>query len=251
MRIRSIKEKIILFPGESEKWFTIKNDYIYIKSSGRISIYFNRINFELPSEVSGIIQCCYGSFSIQNIDNRPVYLQGIQFSCAIKMNNNFFTTVFDQIPFELMLMSGQSTETNCKDILSTLENLKNSQVIKQVKIDRNKIDSRLIQINRYIRKNYYLQISLTDLADLIGVHPTYLSNTYSKVFKISPIYYINQLRMNMARELLAHPQLSVNKIATTVGYGSISQFSSIFKRFHSISPTQFREDVLNMIEPRL
>lgn len=44
----------------------------------------------------------------------------------------------------------------------------------------NKIDPRLIKINRYIRKYFEQPITLNTLAELIGCNPVYLSNTYKK-----------------------------------------------------------------------
>lgn len=241
MRIRSIKERILLFPGELEKWLLNKNDYIYIKSSGKIKICFDRITTEFTNKAPGLIQFCYGPFSIQNIDNDPVCLQGIQFSLGITMKRGFFTTDFDQEPFQAILTSRHSIETYFPYIINIVEKFKEKNHNNK---EKDIIDPRLIQLNRYIRKNYSSQISLQDLADIAGVHPTYLSNTYSRVFNISPIYFINQLRMKKAKELLAQPHLSIKIIATSVGYGSLSQFSSIFKRFYSMSPSQYREEVI-------
>ncbi|MFC3788692.1 helix-turn-helix domain-containing protein [Paenibacillus sp. GCM10012307] len=236
--------EVVLFPGELEKWYTNKHDFIYIKSDGAVEVRFNRIKIELNKETPGLFQCSQGSFSIQNISTHPVTLRAIKFTCGIKMQKDFFSTDFEQAPFVSLLTGEAFDEVYCSHIIKVLEHLKKPQ---QLQNSRDRIDSRLIQLNRYIRKNYNTPISLQDLADYVGVHPTYLSNTYSKVFKISPILFLNQLRMKAAKELLIDPKLAIKEIAELVGYNSASQFSLIFKRFHSKTPSQFRKDTLKSI----
>lgn len=243
MRVKTMISGVVLFPGELEKWYSNKYDFLFIKPDNAIDICFNRIHVELNEETPGLFQCSHDSFTIQNISAHPVTLQGIKFTCGIKMNKDFFSTDFEQTPFVSLLARGVSDELCCSHIKKLLECMKKAQ---QPQNSRDRIDPRLIQLNRYIRKNYNTPISLLDLADYIGVHPTYLSNTYSKVFKISPILFLNQLRMKAAKELLVDHGLTIKEIAELVGYNSVSQFSLIFKRFHSKTPSQFRKDMLHL-----
>jgi AraC-like DNA-binding protein len=238
VRVKALIRGVVLFPGEIEKWYTNNHDFIYIKSDNEIEICFNRLNTELNGDTPGLFQCNYGPFSIRNISNHPVLIQGIKFSCGIRMQKNFFSTNFGQTAFVSMMRESASVEVCCLEIIKVLEYIRSSQ---QLQKSRDRINPKLIQLNRYIRKNYNTPITLQDLADYVGVHPTYLSNTYSKVFKISPISFVNQLRMKAAKELLTQPNIAIKDIATRVGYNSSSQFCLIFKRFHSKTPSQYRE----------
>lgn len=242
MKIKAIIHEFILFPGELEKWFVNKNDYIFIKTDGNVEVGSSRIQTALTVDNSGLFQCSCGLFTIQNNGGSPVRLQGIKFFCGIHIQKNFYAVEFDQSPFLSLLAGNTSVEANCSDIKRLLENIQSSQHVEE---KREQIDPRLIQLNRYIRKNYTSPITLQSLADYVGVHPTYLSNTYSKVFKVSPIYFVNQLRMKAARELLKQPDLTIKTIASMVGYNSSSQFCSIFKRFYAKSPGQYMEEALN------
>ncbi|GBF75587.1 hypothetical protein PA598K_04005 [Paenibacillus sp. 598K] len=106
-----------------------------------------------------------------------------------------------------------------------------------------KIDRRLIMINRYIRENYEQPITLQMLADLIQCNPIYLSNTYSKVFKISPIRYLQNIRMEHAKQLISSTDLSIKEIANRLGYISRSQFTELFKRYYHVTPTEYRNEL--------
>ncbi|WP_336783265.1 AraC family transcriptional regulator [Paenibacillus illinoisensis] len=244
LRVKTLIRGVELFPSELERWYINKDDFIYIQSDDEVEICFNRIRIELNGQNPGLIQYSYGPFSIRNICNHSVRIQGIKFSCGIKMQKNFFTTNFEYTPFLSMIQKSATFEACCSGIIKILDHIKSPH---QLEVSRDRIDPRLIQLNRYIRKNYTTSITLQDLADYVGVHPTYLSNTYSKVFNISPIFYINQLRMITAEELLSHSNIAIKDIASKIGYNSVSQFSSIFKRFHSKTPSQYREDSLKLL----
>jgi len=237
LKVVAINAGITLFPGESEKWKTAQHDFLYISSKGRINVKFNRKCLDFSDTFAVLIQCVHGSISIQNLDRHSVRIQSIKFSCSINLKKDFFLTDFNPSPFSSILDMGYPTESDYSQIYNLLITFQEPQDTPERK---NRIDPRLIQVNRYIRKNYNSTLSLQELAKLAGVHPTYLSNTYSKVFKVSPIYFVNQLRMKKAKELLGQP-LTLNKIASILGYNSLSQFSSIFKRFFQKTPTQYRE----------
>ncbi|WP_164779492.1 helix-turn-helix domain-containing protein [Paenibacillus kobensis] len=245
MKFKTIIRDSILFPGGFVKWSLCKYDFIFIKSDEVVEVGFNRTDAKLSGETAGLFQCSYGPFSIRAASNRSVRIKGITFSCGMILHKNFFTTDFDQAPFLAMLQESAPLEACRSGILKAMENFNLPQ---QQQGNRERIDPRLIQLNRYIRTNYTAPITLQDLADFVGVHPTYLSNTYSKVFKISPIFYVNQLRMNAAKELLIQSDKSINEIAHTVGYNSVSQFSLIFKRFHSKTPSAFRRESMESRE---
>lgn len=101
-------------------------------------------------------------------------------------------------------------------------------------------DSRLLIVNRYIRNHYAEPITLETLAALIGCNPVYFSNTYSKVFQISPMKYLQSVRMSKSLELLTETDLSITEISNAVGYVTVSQFGTIFKRYYRITPYEYR-----------
>lgn len=104
----------------------------------------------------------------------------------------------------------------------------------------NKLDGKLLKINRYILKNYMKPITLYELAELVNYNPVYLSNVYSATFGVSPMKHIQQLRMIRAQKYLLETDLSVQKIANSVGYISTSQFCSLFKRYFQTTPFKYR-----------
>lgn len=141
-----------------------------------------------------------------------------------------------------------TNESDCQIeniVMEGIEYLKNQE--KSVVTNKSisgKMDKRLIYINRYIRKNYSNYVSLHDLADLINCSPSYLSNSYSHVFNISPIKHLQALRIEKAKKLLISGDENCSDIAYLIGYSSLAQFSTIFKKVTGFSPLNYRTHYL-------
>ena len=68
---------------------------------------------------------------------------------------------------------------------------------------------------------------------------------FCKVFKQSIgmtfTDYLNRLRIEKAKNLLANPHKHISEIAFEVGFESLSQFNRSFKRITGETPTRFRK----------
>lgn len=121
------------------------------------------------------------------------------------------------------------------------ENVNSNKII--VKPIVKKIDARLLLVHRHIRNNYCKPLTLKGLADLINSNPVYLSNTFSKVFRISPMKFLQSVRMKKALEFL-NTDLPIKNIASFIGYISTSQFTDIFKRYYGQTPQEYRRQCI-------
>ncbi|GAA4053450.1 hypothetical protein GCM10022409_45450 [Hymenobacter glaciei] len=81
-----------------------------------------------------------------------------------------------------------------------------------------------------------------DLAGVLCIHPTHLSNTIRLATGHSPCYFFEARIMDVSRELLADPRRSVADIAANLTYDP-SNFTKFFKRFQGCTPKQYREQV--------
>lgn len=60
--------------------------------------------------------------------------------------------------------------------------------------------------------------------------------------------YVQQLRMEYAAKLLIdHPEMSIVQIANGSGFGSHTYFSSIFRQYYGISPTDYRRNAVGSV----
>lgn len=102
-------------------------------------------------------------------------------------------------------------------------------------------ESSIIQkIQLYIDENYNQYLTIDELSKLVNVTPQYLCKLFKKHLRIRPFQYIAMKRIQNAKKMLSHTNMSINDIANLVGYSSFSYFCAIFKKYEFISPSEFR-----------
>lgn len=94
----------------------------------------------------------------------------------------------------------------------------------------------------YISLHFKENISQSDVAEAIGVTPSYLSNIFREENGESYSKFITSLRMAQAAVLLrTKPNLSIKNIAEEIGYFSEKHFISLFKNFYGLTPNDYRK----------
>lgn len=93
----------------------------------------------------------------------------------------------------------------------------------------------------YITKNIYHEISLTDLANIIDVNPTYLSRLFKKEVGIPLSEYIQRKRVEEAKKLLTLTTYSLSDICAWLSFNDQSYFTKVFKKVTNMTPRQYRQ----------
>lgn len=99
----------------------------------------------------------------------------------------------------------------------------------------------MYRCNEIIRQHFHRDISLGELAQIVGVSVSYLSKLFNKQFGMNYREYLNEIRIQKAKELLEVPHMKVMEIARRVGYNNANYFTRIFKRQTGLSPQEYRE----------
>ncbi|TNJ67022.1 helix-turn-helix domain-containing protein [Paenibacillus hemerocallicola] len=93
----------------------------------------------------------------------------------------------------------------------------------------------------YIKTHYTEPLTLTELANTFHSSVTRLCGSFRKAFGLSPIQYVNELRLGQVKELLISTDMSVTDIAERVGFGSVHYLSRFFSRKERLSPLEYRQ----------
>lgn len=94
---------------------------------------------------------------------------------------------------------------------------------------------------KYLESHYQEQITITDLADCAKLSPYHFSRVFKKHMNCSPYQYLTSYRINNAKKLLHNTNLSVQEIAFSSGFNSVSHFITKFKKHTNLSPKKFRD----------
>ena len=92
----------------------------------------------------------------------------------------------------------------------------------------------------FIHANYTAEgLRIDTLASMCGITPEYFRKLFRAFHGTSPLAYINALRINRAKELLAAGLYSVTEAAILSGYTDPSYFSKEFKKETGASPSEY------------
>ena len=85
-------------------------------------------------------------------------------------------------------------------------------------------------------------LSITFLTDKMNITAPYLCYLFKRHFKETINHYINRLRIEKAKNILASTQLKINEIAELCGFSGVNYFTRTFKKTAGILPTQYRRE---------
>ena len=86
--------------------------------------------------------------------------------------------------------------------------------------------------------------NLNYCADKLAVTPNYLAGRFSRDMGVSFSNYLNQKRLNRAKELLNDVSLKVYEVASMVGISDVAYFNKLFKDSEGVTPSQYRRSSL-------
>ncbi|MBQ5399378.1 MAG: AraC family transcriptional regulator [Ruminococcus sp.] len=93
----------------------------------------------------------------------------------------------------------------------------------------------------YIGDNYKDEISLNDMAALVGLSPAYFSKYFKSVTETSFVTYLNTVRLEHALKDLVTGNISVMDAALENGFPNVKSFISMCKKVYGATPTQCKK----------
>ena len=99
---------------------------------------------------------------------------------------------------------------------------------------------KLNTILTYIDNHLADEITVEVLARIAYLHPNYFIRFFKKYTGNSPIHYINSVRLEKAKSLLAGTSMAIKEIAIITGFNDLFYFSKSIKAYTGFSPSEFR-----------
>lgn len=100
----------------------------------------------------------------------------------------------------------------------------------------------------FIKCHYQESVSVSEIADHIGISRNYLNQVFQKELGVSIQKFLIDFRLHKAASLLVDTANSVGDIGKWVGYDDQLAFSKAFKKKFGVSPKYFRTQQETMVE---
>jgi transcriptional regulator GlxA family with amidase domain len=101
-------------------------------------------------------------------------------------------------------------------------------------------DALVADVQRWLMDNYRLANPVDELVSRFGVSRRNIERRLRRATGHSPIAYVQQLRVAMARRYLERTDLSFENIAVEIGYENTAFFRRVFKRITRLGPREYR-----------
>lgn len=99
----------------------------------------------------------------------------------------------------------------------------------------------------YVKRNYMNRITMEEVAAHIYLSPAYFSRVFKEEVGENFNFYLNQVRVDLAKKMLIIGRSSLSDISRSVGYDGQSYFTKVFKKMTGVSPNKYRESRGNRI----
>lgn len=96
------------------------------------------------------------------------------------------------------------------------------------------------RIIHYLKKNFREEIVFEDMAKEIGISYSYMRKIVYEQTGNSMIDFVNQLRIEKAKELLLDTECSIKQIAAEVGYYNVQSFNRFFRKYEGMPPSSYK-----------
>lgn len=101
----------------------------------------------------------------------------------------------------------------------------------------------VVKAIKCIKDDYYNDVNIKDVAEKLYITESYLSRLFKKETSYTFVDYLTRYRCKKAIQLLKDENIKIYQVAELVGFNDSRYFSSIFKKYVGITPTQLKEQV--------
>jgi len=94
----------------------------------------------------------------------------------------------------------------------------------------------------YMVEHINKPLQVATLASMANVSPSHFFALFKRRMGCPPMDYFTRLRMRHACRLLGSTSASVKEVAAALGYDDPFYFSRVFKSFHKVPPSLYRDN---------
>lgn len=105
---------------------------------------------------------------------------------------------------------------------------------------KNHGDEAVLKAQQWVEDNFVTG-KVADMADMACLSPRTFLRRFRAATGLSPMEYLQHLRIDAAKSLLESTDTSIDSIAEEIGYGDYSAFRKLFNKTMGMSPSAYRK----------
>lgn len=198
----------------------------------------------IPHEYYRVDECWYTSFATFSgslISSLPEIIgENADHILVDKSKGGFFRYWIDEMiqQYESQQLSEIEFSTKCYAFFLQFSEVYHQETLVKHPLFRQYVTPTL----QTIKTQYAQPLSVESLAASVFITSQYLSRLYNRFLGCSVSHYLNDFRINKAKELLCNNQeTKIDMIAYQVGFQDTSYFISVFKKVTGYTPLNFRK----------
>ena len=214
--------KVYLF-DDGQKITVNPNEIIYLPKKS---------SYEVKSTVPG--DCYAINFNISEEETWKPFKMKVKNTLSVSENFKSARNVWDN--------KARGYTMKCKADLYQILYIMQQEYFAQY-MSKNKLDIVRPAVE-YIHRNYTSELlSIERLSEMCGITPEYFRKIFRSFYGVSPLKYINELKIFHAKELIESGMYSITESARQSGYTDMSHFSREFKKETGKSPRNFQKTI--------
>ncbi|MBP1154121.1 MULTISPECIES: response regulator [unclassified Paenibacillus] len=202
-----------------------------------------RINTYIAAMKNGLKEEKYDEFAL-NLAEWEQYLQDKECMNERDIHKIYQGLLFMMEDGEQYLENGNKLEEieDFNELSSLYHTLFNEKLRERIS-QKNKEYSPLIRnILQYIETHYKENISLKSLGEHFHVSANYISRLFKQEVERGLFDYINDIRIEKAKELLKDYRYKIYEVAELVGFNSQVHFAIVFHKYVGMAPKEYRKE---------
>lgn len=104
-------------------------------------------------------------------------------------------------------------------------------------------DEEIVQAQIWLQDNYGRDIKLSQVAERFDMSVRTFNRRFKNATGQSPLQYLQEIRIETAKDLLQTSNLSISEVAYKVGYQDMGHFTGLFKKLLATTPSDYRTTV--------
>jgi AraC family transcriptional regulator len=103
---------------------------------------------------------------------------------------------------------------------------------------------KLRRVTEFIEENLEHDLTLTEIAEIAELSPFHFARSFKQATGSTPIQFLTQRRIDLAKRLLAESELPIVEIGLRAGFKNQSHFTTLFRKITAMTPKTYRNEHL-------